>query len=84
LSKKKLEFAGLNLWTKSGTKSEGILVLRPSNQKMLYQDLFGKRCCCFKKKAYACWFNFVENFFTHVNPRKLLEKSGTKAEGICS
>jgi hypothetical protein len=26
-----------------GTKSEGILVLRPSNQKMLYQDLFGKK-----------------------------------------
>jgi hypothetical protein len=34
-----------------------------------------------KKKPYACWLNFVENYFfaTHVNPRKLLEKSGTKS-----
>jgi hypothetical protein len=36
-----------------------------------------------KKKAYACWFNVVKNFFTtYVNPRKLLEKSGTKSEEI--
>jgi hypothetical protein len=38
-----------------------------------------KRCRIISKKAYACWLNFVEKFFTsHVKPSKLLEKSKSR------
>jgi hypothetical protein len=38
----------------SGTKSEEFLVLRPSNQEMLYQNLFRRRWCCFFLKKSLC------------------------------
>jgi hypothetical protein len=48
-----------------------------------WKNLVSKWCSIISIKAYASWLNFVEKFFTtHVNPRKLLEKSGTKSEGI--
>jgi hypothetical protein len=46
------------------------------DEKMEYQDLFGKSFSIVSKIAYAIWFHFVENFFTtHINPQKFIEKS---------
>jgi hypothetical protein len=41
----------------SGTKARDILVLLPSDEKILYQDLVGRRCSIFSKELMLAGLN---------------------------
>jgi hypothetical protein len=51
-------FGSKNVWD-----YKEILVLIPSDEKMYYQDLLGRRFSIVSKN-YGCWMNFMEDFFT--------------------